>query len=94
MRAVDGFVKIMMNTETGCILGMRAAGPQASSLVMCITMIMDSFDRVEDILRTIHPHPSMTEGVQECLRLLVGKSIYKPQVFPDYIQVRDWAPED
>jgi dihydrolipoamide dehydrogenase len=94
MRSLDGFVKILMDVKTNKVIGMRAAGPQASSLVMVITMIMDREEKVDELLRTVHPHPSMTEGIQECLRLLVDKSIYKPSVFPDYIKVREWAPEN
>jgi dihydrolipoamide dehydrogenase len=48
---------------------------------------------VEEIMKSIHPHPSITEGIQECLRLLVEKSIYKPQVFPDFMTIRSWDPE-
>ncbi len=93
MRALEGFVKILAHADTGKVIGMRAAGPQASSLVMVITMIMDRESNAEELLRTVHPHPSMTEGIQECLRLLVGQSIYKPWVFPEYIQLREWRPE-
>ena len=32
-------------------------------------------------MKTIHPHPSISEGIQECLRLLVNKSLYKPRRF-------------
>jgi dihydrolipoamide dehydrogenase len=93
MRSNKGFVKILVDTD-GLILGMRAAGPQASSLVMCISLLMDQKQNIEDIIKTTHPHPSMTEGIQECIRLLLDKSIYKPDVFPEYMHVRTWAPED
>jgi dihydrolipoamide dehydrogenase len=94
MRAKSGFVKILMALDgTNRILGMRAAGPQASSLVMCITMMMDHKMRAEDIIKTIHPHPSMTESIQESIRLLLGKSIYKQEAFPDLIKVTEWNPE-
>jgi dihydrolipoamide dehydrogenase len=55
---------------------------------------MDQKQNIEDIIKTTHPHPSMTEGIQECIRLLLDKSIYKPDVFPEYMHVRTWAPED
>ena len=34
----------------------------------------------------IHPHPSIIEGIQECLRMLLNKSIYKPYVFTDRLK--------
>lgn len=92
MRATKGFVKILVDSNNQ-ILGMRAAGPQASSLVMCITLLMDSEQTIDEIIKTIHPHPSMTEGIQECIRLLLGKSIYKPECFPELMSMRSWSPE-
>ncbi len=34
-----------------------------------------------DLAELLHPHPAVTEGGQECARMLLGTSIYKPQVF-------------
>jgi dihydrolipoamide dehydrogenase len=34
----------------------------------------------------MHPHPSIIEGVQEWLRMLLGKSIYKPYIFKDKLK--------
>ena len=36
---------------------------------------------LEDIDRCVHPHPAITEGVQECARLLLGRSLHKLEVF-------------
>jgi dihydrolipoamide dehydrogenase len=94
MRRTDGFVKILISDNgENRILGMRAAGPQASSTIMVIAQIMDQDKGMEEIMKTIHPHPSITEGIQECLRLLVTKSLYKPLAFPDYMYLRAWHPE-
>jgi len=35
----------------------------------------------KDLAELIHPHPAITEGLQECVRMLMGTSIYKPSVF-------------
>lgn len=95
MRRTDGFVKIVVAEDgSNRILGMRAAGPQASSTIMVIAHLMDQDKGLEDIMKSIHPHPSITEGIQECLRLLTGKSIYKPLAFPDFMRIRRWSPED
>lgn len=94
MRRTDGFVKIIISDDgQDRILGMRAAGPQASNTIMVIAHLMDQDKGVEDIMKSIHPHPSITEGIQECLRLLANKSIYKPQVFPNAMRIRSWKPE-
>ena len=94
MRRTDGFVKIIASEDgRNRILGMRAAGPQASNTIMVIAHLMDQDRGLEDMMKSIHPHPSITEGIQECLRLMTGRSIYKPIVFPDYMHIRAWNPE-
>ncbi len=93
MRSVDGFVKIIVTDDAEQkIIGMRAAGPQASSIIVAVAMLMDQGKGIRDVLKTVYPHPTMSEGIQECLRLLCGKSIYKPQAFPGQIRVHDWRP--
>jgi dihydrolipoyl dehydrogenase len=93
MRAAHGFVKIIVSDdEEQRILGMRAAGPQVSNTIMSIAMIMDQGKGLRDVLKSVHPHPTMSEGIQECLRVLQNKSIYKPQAFPDLVQIHTWRP--
>jgi len=94
MRAVTGFVKILVSDDQDqMLLGMRAAGPQASNSIMSIAMLMDQEKGIGDVLKTVHPHPTMSEGIQECLRVLVDKSIYKSRAFPHQVQIRTWHPE-
>ncbi len=94
MRRTDGFVKIMISDDGhDRILGMRAAGPQASNTIMVIAHLMDQDKGLREIMKSIHPHPSITEGIQECLRLLMNKSVYKPRVFPQYMHINSWSPD-
>jgi dihydrolipoamide dehydrogenase len=95
MRALNGFVKIIVNSrDDQRILGMRAGGPQVSNTIMSITFLMDLKQNIDHVLRSVHPHPTMSEGIQECLRLLRGESVYKPQTFPQLIKIRTWHPGD
>jgi dihydrolipoamide dehydrogenase len=95
MRALNGFVKIIVSdNDEQQILGMRAAGPQVSTTIMSIALLMDQGTGVRDLLKSLYPHPTMTEGIQECLRLLTGKSVYKPNAFPDLLNIRTWHPMD
>jgi dihydrolipoamide dehydrogenase len=94
MQASDGFVKIIVSDDDEeMILGMRAAGPQASTTIMSIALLMDQAKGIRDVLKSVHPHPTMSENIQECLRVLLGKSVYKPHAFPKYIQIRRWHPD-
>ncbi len=94
MRATNGFVKIIVSdNEEQKILGMRAAGPQASTTIMSIALLMDQEKGIRDVLKSVHPHPTMSEGIQECLRVLLKKSVYKHRAFPELIKVRRWHPD-
>lgn len=94
MRATHGFVKIIVTDDDQLrILGMRAAGPQVSSTIMSIAHFMDQGKGVEDVLKSVYPHPTITEGIEECLRLLIGKSIFKPHAFPELLKVHRWHPD-
>ncbi len=94
MRALRGFAKIIVSDDAEQkILGMRAAGPQVSSMIMSIALLMDQNIGIRDILKSVYPHPTISEGIQECLRLLLGKSIYKPEAFPRYLKLWSWHPE-
>jgi len=48
---------------------------------------------VLDVLQSIYPHPTITEAIEECLRMLLGKSVFKPHAFPDHLQIRRWHPD-
>ena len=69
------------NAADGRILGLRVVGPQASSTAQGVAFLIQQGATVEDIDRCLHPHPAIPEGVQECARLLLGKSVNKPGVF-------------
>ncbi len=91
MRETDGFFKIIVtNEENPLILGMRAAGLQSAVSIIFIASIMNNNTRLNEIMKTVHPHPSISEGIQECLRMLKGKSILKPEAFPEQIKFKVW----
>ncbi|EAT16317.1 NAD(P)/FAD-dependent oxidoreductase [Desulfuromonas acetoxidans] len=95
MRAKRGFVKILVTDDAEMkILGMRSAGPQVSNVVLSIAHFMDHDKGAAEVLKSVYPHPSISETTQECLRLLIGKSIYKAQAFPGKMWVKTWNPQD
>ena len=65
MDAVDGFVKIIADAETDRLLGMHILGPQASHLIAEGVLAIEFAASAEDIARTIHAHPSLSEVVKE-----------------------------
>ena len=95
MRAPHGFVKIIASDDDEKrILGMRAAGPQVSAMIMAVAVLIDQAKAFTELAGSIYPHPTMAEAIQECLRLLRGDSTYKPEIFPEYLKVRSWNPDN
>lgn len=86
MRSTRGFVKLLASPE-GRLLGLRVVGPQASSTIQGVAFLIDRGGTLDDIDRCIHPHPAIPEGVQECARLLLGRSVLKPSVHSDAMRV-------
>ena len=61
----DGFVKILTNAETDRILGAHIVGPHASILIAEIVSVMEFGGSAEDLGRTVHAHPTLSEAVRE-----------------------------
>jgi dihydrolipoamide dehydrogenase len=82
MRATDGFVKLLVTDDDDMrILGMRALGVHASTTLEAVSYMIQHGRCARELAELLHPHPAVTEGLQDCVRMLTGTSIYKPQVF-------------
>jgi len=87
MRKTKGFFKIIVTNDNGMrILGMRVVGEHASSAIQGVAYLIHTNQGIRELADMMHPHPSIIEGVQECLRMLLNKSIYKPYVFKDKLK--------
>ena len=87
MRKTKGFFKIIVTNDNGMrILGMRVVGEHASSAIQAVAYLIHTNQGIKELADMMHPHPRIIEGVQECLRMLLGKSIYKPSVFKDKLK--------
>lgn len=81
MRNTQGFIKIMVtNDDHQKILGMRVVGEHASSAIQAVALLISMDRGIRELAELIHPHPSIIEGIQECGRMLLGKSMLKPAV--------------
>lgn len=82
MQCPKGFFKILVSDDDERkILGMRAVGEHASTAIQGVALLIAQNLSIEAIAELIHPHPSIIEGIQECARMLLGKSIIKPEFF-------------
>lgn len=95
MRNTNGFVKIIVSHDgSHRILGMRAAGPQASSYIVSVAHLIGQEGGLDEVSKTVHPHPGVTEGLEECLRIFHNSEVFKEEAFPQHILYREWKPND
>jgi dihydrolipoyl dehydrogenase len=71
-RQTDGFVKILADAKTDRVLGVHILGPDAGNMIAEAAIAMEFGAAAEDIARTCHAHPTLTEAVKEAA-LAVGK---------------------
>ncbi|MEL7543794.1 MAG: dihydrolipoyl dehydrogenase, partial [Pseudomonadota bacterium] len=64
-RTTDGFVKVLADKETDRILGVHIIGPHAGEMIAEAGVIMEFGGSAEDLARTCHAHPTLTEAVKE-----------------------------
>ncbi len=78
MRAPTGFVKLLVRPDDR-LLGLRVVGPQAGTCIQGVALLIGQGGSLDAVERCVHPHPAVTEGVLEAARLLLGRSLYKPE---------------
>ena len=72
----DGFVKIVAEKKYDEILGVHIIGPRATELVAEAVMALRMEVTVEELVRTIHAHPTMSEAVGEAAHAAHGAAIH------------------
>jgi dihydrolipoamide dehydrogenase len=78
-RNTQGFIKLLVTNDNDMkILGMKVVGNHASSAIQAVAVLISMNRGIEELAECVHPHPSITEGIQECVRMLMGKSTLKP----------------
>jgi len=76
MQVTDGFVKILSDKETDKVLGGHIVGFGAGELVHEIAVLMEFGGSAEDLGRTCHAHPTMSEAVKEAALAAFFKPIH------------------
>ncbi len=71
----DGFIKIVSDAEYGEILGVHIIGPQATELVAEAVTAMELEATVEDLMWTIHAHPTLAEAMLDASNSVYGIAI-------------------
>jgi dihydrolipoamide dehydrogenase len=73
--AHEGFIKIVSDAKYGEILGVHIIGPQASELIAEAVTAMELEGTVEDLMWTIHAHPTLAEAMLDASNSVYGLAI-------------------
>lgn len=69
----DGLVKLVADKQSQMILGVGISGPDASDLISEGVLAVEMAARVDDLVRTIHPHPTLSESLVEAAYALLRR---------------------
>jgi dihydrolipoamide dehydrogenase len=72
----DGFVKILADKATDKILGVHMIGPDVGTMIAEVVLAMEFGASAEDIARTCHAHPTLTEAVREAALAVDKRAIH------------------
>ncbi|HIC96225.1 TPA: dihydrolipoyl dehydrogenase [Candidatus Bipolaricaulota bacterium] len=76
MGETEGFVKIIADARSRAVLGVEIVGPEASNLIGEAALAVETGATLEDLARTVHPHPTLPEGLMEAARAALERPIH------------------
>jgi dihydrolipoamide dehydrogenase len=71
----DGFVKVVADAKYGEILGVHILGPQATELIAEAVAVLELEGTVEELMFTIHAHPTLAESLLDAYGAVEGMAI-------------------
>jgi len=76
LKASGGFVKVVRDVRYDEVLGVHIVGPHATDLIAeaCVAMKLET--TTEELLRTMHAHPTLSEAVAEAAHAATGHAIH------------------
>ena len=72
----DGFIKILADKSTDKILGVHMIGPDVGTMIAEVVLAMEFGASSEDIARTCHAHPTLSEAVKEAALAVDKRAIH------------------
>jgi dihydrolipoamide dehydrogenase len=76
MRATEGFVKFLADATTDQVLGVHVVGPFAGELIAEAAVLMEFSGSSEDLARTCHAHPTLSEAMKEAALAVEKRGIH------------------
>jgi dihydrolipoamide dehydrogenase len=71
----DGFIKVVSDADHGEVLGVHIIGPQATELIAEAVVAMELEATVDDLMWTIHAHPTLAEAMLDASNSVYGMAI-------------------
>jgi dihydrolipoamide dehydrogenase len=75
-RATDGFVKVLADAATDKVLGVHILGVGAGDMIHEAAVLMEFGGSSEDLARTCHAHPTMSEAVKEAALAVEKRALH------------------
>lgn len=72
----DGMVKVIVDAELGEILGVHLYGKHTTDMIAEIAVAMTLEATAEEIIHSIHPHPTVSEALPEAFMAACGKAVH------------------
>jgi dihydrolipoamide dehydrogenase len=76
MRQTEGFVKVLADAKTDRVLGVHIVGFGAGEMIHEAAVLMEFGGSAEDLARTCHAHPTMSEAVKEAAMAVAKRAIH------------------
>ena len=76
MRHTDGFVKVLADAASDRVLGVHIVGFGAGEMIHEAAVLMEFGGSAEDLARTCHAHPTMSEAVKEAAMAVAKRAIH------------------
>lgn len=75
-RTTEGFVKVLADATTDRVLGVHIIGPNAGELIGEAAVLMEFGGSAEDLARTCHAHPTLSEAIKEAALAVAKRAIH------------------
>jgi dihydrolipoamide dehydrogenase len=72
----DGFAKVVMDADSGQLLGVHVVGNGAGDLISEAALAIEMGAAAADLAMTIHPHPTLPEAIMEAAKAALGEAIH------------------
>ena len=72
----EGFIKIVSDSQYDQILGVHMIGPHVTDMIAEATGMIRLETTTEELARTVHPHPTLSEVIMETAHVVMGQAIH------------------